>query len=507
MHLSVRQEEARADERVSAASLGRGPGMLLLMSCDASLRDDVDPALPRRHSLVAAYRASHAGADPAPHHALARPNAHAQQQQQHRGKTSASSSGRPSISHSTAFSGARGGSSSPEMETDSERGSSRYRGAGAEQGQGQGLGMGEGGGGMQRHPHAAQGQQPGGPGQHQHLHQNPQHGQIQHPGQDYAGHPLGPSGMGGHLSGMQLGAGPGPQGMVPRAFDQHDPVFNASIAQGISPTGLSTTSDNLTVLGIPPSAPPGGQPPGQAGPGPLPPGAGPGPTPTSSQTPTFPSLGIPIVNTFNPSGNSTASWLDSLLGHTDAHIGSAGIYPPGDDLMDGMPFSPAGALRRMDRDSFGEFTGGPGQGFWSGGGADSMHGAERDSIVGYDTAMPMVGSSSTAASARFPPQQHPGQPPTTNSSPADWPLQSKSTPTSSQHHKKLAIPQLEDVVSWSDLCYFISLFLKYLYPLMPIVHRPTFSEGLATRLDIRDSSFRALLLSIGERKRDLRANS
>ncbi|EIW65878.1 hypothetical protein TREMEDRAFT_66245 [Tremella mesenterica DSM 1558] len=58
-------------------------------------------------------------------------------------------------------------------------------------------------------------------------------------------------------------------------------------------------------------------------------------------------------------------------------------------------------------------------------------------------------------------------------------------------------PQLEDVTSWADISHFISLFLQYLYPLLPLVHRPTFSENLATRRDLRDIDFRALLLSIG----------
>jgi hypothetical protein len=59
-------------------------------------------------------------------------------------------------------------------------------------------------------------------------------------------------------------------------------------------------------------------------------------------------------------------------------------------------------------------------------------------------------------------------------------------------------PQLEDVTTWANISHFISLFLQYLYPLLPLVHRPTFAEHLATRRDLRDSDFRALLLSIGE---------
>ena len=64
-------------------------------------------------------------------------------------------------------------------------------------------------------------------------------------------------------------------------------------------------------------------------------------------------------------------------------------------------------------------------------------------------------------------------------------------------HARKGEPQLEDVTSWANISHFISLFLQYLYPLLPLVHRPTFAEALATRKDIRDSDFRALLLSIG----------
>ena len=62
-------------------------------------------------------------------------------------------------------------------------------------------------------------------------------------------------------------------------------------------------------------------------------------------------------------------------------------------------------------------------------------------------------------------------------------------------------PQLEDVTSWANISHFISLFLQYLYPILPLVHRPTFAEHLATRRDLRDTDFRALLLSIGEQSR------
>jgi hypothetical protein len=67
-------------------------------------------------------------------------------------------------------------------------------------------------------------------------------------------------------------------------------------------------------------------------------------------------------------------------------------------------------------------------------------------------------------------------------------------------------PQLEDVTSWANISHFISLFLQYLYPLEPLVHRPTFAEHLATRRDRKDMDFRALLLSIGECQPILSAN-
>lgn len=66
------------------------------------------------------------------------------------------------------------------------------------------------------------------------------------------------------------------------------------------------------------------------------------------------------------------------------------------------------------------------------------------------------------------------------------------------HAKPLRRQQIEDVASWSDISNFVSLYMRYQYPLLPLVHRQTFAESLATRLDLRDVNFRALLLSIGE---------
>jgi hypothetical protein len=57
-------------------------------------------------------------------------------------------------------------------------------------------------------------------------------------------------------------------------------------------------------------------------------------------------------------------------------------------------------------------------------------------------------------------------------------------------------PQLEDVTSWANISHYISLYLQFLYPLLPLVHRTTFAQNLISRLDLRDTDFRALLLSI-----------
>lgn len=58
------------------------------------------------------------------------------------------------------------------------------------------------------------------------------------------------------------------------------------------------------------------------------------------------------------------------------------------------------------------------------------------------------------------------------------------------------LPQVDDVTSWANISHYISLYLAYLWPLLPLVHRPTFAENLVSRLDQRDTDFRALLLSI-----------
>ncbi|KAJ9092586.1 hypothetical protein QFC19_008694 [Naganishia cerealis] len=68
-----------------------------------------------------------------------------------------------------------------------------------------------------------------------------------------------------------------------------------------------------------------------------------------------------------------------------------------------------------------------------------------------------------------------------------------------------ACPQIEDVTSWSNVSFFISLHLRYQHAIMPIIHKPTFNNDLALRLDRKDEMFRAFLLSLG--KYDLAATS
>ncbi|KAJ9110508.1 hypothetical protein QFC22_006729 [Naganishia vaughanmartiniae] len=58
-------------------------------------------------------------------------------------------------------------------------------------------------------------------------------------------------------------------------------------------------------------------------------------------------------------------------------------------------------------------------------------------------------------------------------------------------------PQIEDVTSWSNVSFFISLHLRYQHAIMPIIHKPTFNNDLALRLDRKDEMFRAFLLSLG----------
>lgn len=55
---------------------------------------------------------------------------------------------------------------------------------------------------------------------------------------------------------------------------------------------------------------------------------------------------------------------------------------------------------------------------------------------------------------------------------------------------------LDEVVDWSDVCWFVTLFLKDHHCLVPLVHKPSFSQDVLNRRDRRDEAFRGLLCSM-----------
>ena len=57
---------------------------------------------------------------------------------------------------------------------------------------------------------------------------------------------------------------------------------------------------------------------------------------------------------------------------------------------------------------------------------------------------------------------------------------------------------LEDVGQWGAMTEILSVFLRYVQSLFPLVHRPSFSQKLAMRQDRYDRGFAALVLGIGE---------
>jgi hypothetical protein len=57
--------------------------------------------------------------------------------------------------------------------------------------------------------------------------------------------------------------------------------------------------------------------------------------------------------------------------------------------------------------------------------------------------------------------------------------------------------QIESVASWATIGFFLSLYLKYMHSLIPLVHKPTFAKLLAMRADKGDPDFRAFLLGLG----------
>lgn len=78
---------------------------------------------------------------------------------------------------------------------------------------------------------------------------------------------------------------------------------------------------------------------------------------------------------------------------------------------------------------------------------------------------------------------------------------SSSRPSARQLGKVYAAPierprSLDDVAPRATFLSIISLYFHHLYPLMPIVHQPTFSHDLITRRDERDSDFLSFVLSL-----------
>ena len=57
--------------------------------------------------------------------------------------------------------------------------------------------------------------------------------------------------------------------------------------------------------------------------------------------------------------------------------------------------------------------------------------------------------------------------------------------------------QVEAIGTWSEVCFFVSLFMRHQHALVPLVHKPTFAMDVLNRRDQRDEAFRGLLFSIG----------
>lgn len=59
------------------------------------------------------------------------------------------------------------------------------------------------------------------------------------------------------------------------------------------------------------------------------------------------------------------------------------------------------------------------------------------------------------------------------------------------------VDHIEQIASWADIGFFLSLHLRFQHALVPLVHKPTFAQDILNRRDENDEAFRALLLSIG----------
>ncbi|KAL1412559.1 hypothetical protein Q8F55_000306 [Vanrija albida] len=67
------------------------------------------------------------------------------------------------------------------------------------------------------------------------------------------------------------------------------------------------------------------------------------------------------------------------------------------------------------------------------------------------------------------------------------------TPTDTEYEKGL---RLEDALSWTDASFFFKMYLTCQHCLVPLIHKPTFSQDVLKRRDREDESFRGLLYSI-----------
>ncbi|KAK1921136.1 hypothetical protein DB88DRAFT_499777 [Papiliotrema laurentii] len=71
-------------------------------------------------------------------------------------------------------------------------------------------------------------------------------------------------------------------------------------------------------------------------------------------------------------------------------------------------------------------------------------------------------------------------------------------PKSSDYFSELGgpMPQVEAIGTWSEFCFFVSLYMRHQHALVPLVHKPTFAMDVLHRRDQRDEAFRGLLFSI-----------
>ena len=58
--------------------------------------------------------------------------------------------------------------------------------------------------------------------------------------------------------------------------------------------------------------------------------------------------------------------------------------------------------------------------------------------------------------------------------------------------------QIEDIASWGDISFLISLHVRYQHALVPLCHQPSLARDILHRRDQKDEAFRCFLLSVGE---------